>query len=207
MKRGKIDIADAARMIWIATAAVFLGVGVGVVWWPASQNIAQLKGQAQHLYEQAEENQTDVRHAAQLRAVAKRVVQDVQALSGETSSSAVMATTIKLLGAESSRFKIDVQSIVPEPSSGSQTPMPDRSLASEALEGMPIELGLHGSFRQLLALISDLPRHDVLIDVQDVDLLADDDSNSPLLNAKLHAIVYRYYDVAKTEVQNVSGNR
>lgn len=184
-----LTMASAVRVVWMVSAALFVGGGVGIVWWPSSQTIASMQSQARTLYDQANANDVEVRHAAELRALAKRMADDVRALSGEDSQSATTAAALALLSHESRAFTVDVRSFVPATAA---TPAPGTSLV-----GTPVEIDVRGGFRNLLALVSDLPRHNVLIDVNDVSL--DDNGNrsaTPVLSAKIHATIFRYH--AKT---------
>jgi Tfp pilus assembly protein PilO len=185
---------------------MFFGLGLGVVWWPSSQTIGAIKAQAKTLYDEANQNEAEIRRATQLRAIAKRVSDDVRKLSGQGSSSALTAATLALIDRESRAHGIDVRSIAPavsEASPGTTKPQP----ADNALVGTPIEIDVRGHFRDLLAFISDLPRDDVLVDVSDVSLV-DNGSRSakPVLGATIHATVYRYRGVTETENQHASGS-
>ncbi len=201
MKRtGGLSIGAGVRIAWMLAATVLLGGGVGMVWWPASQTIAAIQSQAKTLYDEANENDAEVRHAAQLRALGKQVAEDVRALSGQGSQSAVTATILGLLNREARTFKIDVRSIVPAPSSAPKSD-DDRVLA-----GATIEIDARGHFRDLLAFVSDLPRHDVLIALSDMTLdNSDDRSFKPQLHAKIHATVFRYNGLAEEETPHASG--
>lgn len=201
MKRtGGLSIRAGARIAWMLTATVFLGGGIGMVWWPASQTIAAIQSQAKTLYDEANENDAEVRHAAQLRALGKQMAEDVRSLSGQGSQSAVTATILGLLNREARAFKIDVRSIVP---ASATTPPKDED---RVLAGAPIEIDARGHFRDLLAFVSDLPRHDVLIALNDITLDDNDDrSFKPQLNAKIHATVFRYHGLAEEETPHASG--
>jgi Tfp pilus assembly protein PilO len=186
------------------TTAMFLGIGVGVVWWPASQTIAAIKEQAELQYEQANQNEAVVQHAAQLHAVTKRVADDVRQLSGG-SQSAVTAATLTLLNRESHAHAIDIRSIVPAPVAPASAP-PAARPADSALIGTAIEIDARGGFRDILAFISDLPRHNVLIDVSDINIIErGDHSTKPVLGATIHATVFRYKGVKEGEIQHASG--
>jgi Tfp pilus assembly protein PilO len=190
-------MASTVRIVWMLAASAFVGGGVGLVWWPTSQTIAAVQSQAKALYDEADANEAEVRRAAELRALAKRMADDVRALSGQGSQSAVVAATLTLLNRETHNFKIEVRSIVPTTPAAKPD---DRSLM-----GTPIEIDVRGHFRDLLAFVSDLPRHNVLIDVSDVNL--DDDSDrslKPVLNAKIHAIIFRYRGAEGEETQHAS---
>jgi Tfp pilus assembly protein PilO len=196
------------RITWMLTALVFFGLGLGLVWWPISQTIDAAKAQARSLYDEANQNESDVQHAAQLRAVAKRVSDDVRKLSGQGSQSAVTAATLALLYRESRAHGIDVRSIIPAPiaSPGGAPGAIVAPPGDSALIGNPIEIDVRGRFRDILGFISDLPRHNVLIDVNDITL-ADrgDHSAKPVLGAAIHATIYRYQGIAERETQHASG--
>ncbi len=194
---GVLTIPSAVRIVWMLTAAIFLGGGVGIVWWPTAETITAIQSQAKALYDEANENEAAVRHAASLHALAKRMADDVRVLSGQSSQSAAVAATLALLNRETRDFKIDVRSIVPAITA---TPA-----ASSSLSGTPIEIDVRGQFRDLLAFVSDLPRHNVLIDVSDVSL-GDEDQRSlrPVLDARIHATVFRYRGIAGEEIKYAS---
>lgn len=192
-----LTTASTVRIVWMFTAVAFVGGGVGLVWWPTSQTIGAVQSQAKTLYDEANSDEVEVRHAVELRAIAKRMGDDVRALSGQGSRSAAMATTLALLNREAHGFKIDVRSVVPTAWAAKPD---DRSLV-----GTPVEIDVRGQFRDLLAFVSDLPRHNVLIDVGDVNL--DDDSGhslKPILSAKIHATIFRYRDAEGEEMQRAS---
>ncbi len=201
-----MTMASGVRIVWILTAAVFFGLGLGTVWWPASQTIATIKAQAKSLYDEANQNEADVARAVQLRAIQKRVSDDVRKLSGQGSQSAVTAATLALLNRESRTHGIDVRSIVPA-SGSTVSPSPAAARpADSALAGTAIEIEVRGRFRDLLAFVSDLPRHDVLIDVSDINLVdRGDHSFKPVLGATIHATVFRYLGLAERETQHASG--
>lgn len=186
------------------TAAMFLGIGMGVVWWPASQTIAAVKEQAESQYDEANQNEAVVHHAAQLRAIANRVTDDVRQLSGG-SQSALTAATLTLLNRESHAHTIDIRSIVPAPIAPTSAPPAAARPADSALTGTAIEIDARGRFRDILAFISDLPRHNVLIDVSDINIIdRGDHSPKPVLGATIHATVFRYKGIKKGEIPHAA---
>jgi len=194
-------MAGYVRLVWLSAAVVFLGLGVGAVWWPNAQAIAAVSAQARSLYDQANQNDAEVRHAAQLRALAKRVADDVHSLSGLGSQSAVMATTLNLLNREGRMFSVDVRSIVPAPAA-SASPVPQAG----ALAGTTVQIDVRGHFRDILAFTSDLPRHNALIEIHDVSLIdRGDRSPAPVLGATIHATLFRYRDAGQRETQHAAG--
>jgi Tfp pilus assembly protein PilO len=204
-----LTVTSGVRITWMLTALVFFGVGMGLVWWPASRTIDAVKAQARALYDEANQNESDVQHATQLRAVAKRVSDDVRKLSGQGSQSAVTAATLALLYRESRSHSIDVRSIVPAPVAspgGTTTTSATGQPADKALVGSPIEIDVRGRFRDILAFISDLPRQNVLIDVSDINLVGrGDHSAKPVLGVTIHATIYRYQGIVERETEHASG--
>ncbi|MGC2130306.1 MAG: type 4a pilus biogenesis protein PilO [Candidatus Aquilonibacter sp.] len=201
-----MTVSGGVRVVWMLCAAVFLAVGVGLVWWPTSQTIAALKSQAKTLYDEANQNEAEVRHAAELHSLAVRVSDDVRQLSGQGSQSAVMAATLGLLDRQARAFAIDVRSIVPAPASSSAAATQGQSTSSNAFAGTALEFDVRGRFREVLAFVADLPRHNVLINVSDLNLAGEGDrSVKPILSAKIHATVFRYRGIAEEEAQHASG--
>lgn len=203
-----LTIASGVRITWMLTALLFFGLGMGLVWWPTSQAIDSIKAQARSLYDEANQNESDVQHAIRLRRVAKRVLDDVRKLSGQGSQSAVTAATLALLYRESRANGVDVRSIVPAPAVSQSTTQGTGAAqpADGALVGSPIEIDVRGRFRDILAFVSDLPRQNVLVEVRDINL-ADrgDHSAKPVLGATIHATIYRYQGIAERKVQHGSG--
>jgi hypothetical protein len=178
-----------ARVAWWLAGCVLFGVGVGGVWWPASQRIAEIRAHSRDMYDEANRNQAEVRQADDLRRVQVRVAADVARLSGQSSVGAAMASALRLLGDESKRFNVELRSIAPEETSGTT----DGAKANDALLGTDVTLGLRGSFRNMVVMLADLPRHDVLLAVHDVALQGTDKIHAgvPTLTATVHATLYR----------------
>jgi hypothetical protein len=165
---------------------IIFGVGVGGVWWPASQSIEQVRAHARDLYEQANQNDAIVRRAAFLHAAEKRIHSDVLALGGKSSPGAVTAAMLRLLNEEARRLNIDVRTLTP--ATGAPAPQAQRALAS----GGDVSLGVRGPFRNVISFIADLPRHDVLIEIHNAQLSsADIQQHHPMLEVTINATIYR----------------
>lgn len=197
----------AARVIWWLAGLAFLGVGVGCVWWPASQNISAVRTQSRELYDEANQLDAEIRRAGELRAVGARVLSDVERLGGQRSNGAATAAALELLGAESRRFDVELRSVVPQ---NVAKPL-ERAAAHppELLAQNELVLGLRGRFRNVLAFVADLPRHDALIEVRGVTLSAAGASpdGTPALDATVEATLYRLREAPLKEVSRVSSAR
>ncbi len=191
----RLDNPALARLTWICSAFVFFGCGVGLVWWPSAQAIGEVQTHARARYEEANNNDALVRRAADLRAAQARVRADLDALGGIRSSGEVTAAALKLLGDEARQRRVEIRSIVP--SATAQTP--------GVLVGSDVAIGVRGPYRSVLGLIADLPRHNVLIDVHDAELISIDPAlKSPTLDVTVHATFYRLTSLNNTgEVKHV----
>ncbi|HVA28116.1 MAG TPA: hypothetical protein VNF68_08045 [Candidatus Baltobacteraceae bacterium] len=195
-----------ARIVWWLAGLVFVGGGIGWVWWPASTQIAAVRESAQELYDEANADEADVRRAATLRSARARIAADVGALAGQTSSGAATAAALRLLSAQSKQFGVELRSVTPQevqPTMHAPTPR----LARDTLIPMDIAVGLRGNFRNVVKLLSDLPRHEALLALRDVSLQATGalHAGGPTLDVTVHAILYRIGDKATTEGTYAAG--
>jgi len=188
------------RILWLAAAAVLFGLGVGVVWWPSAQDIAQMQAQAKNLYDGANANERVLRQAARMRAARARVAADVRALAGSETPNAATVRAIRLLDRRAKAFGLEIRAVVP---ALPPSPAPAASAQAGSLLGFPVEIDLRGTFRAVLAFTADIPRHDVLVEVRNLDLAAAGDrARKPVLDARLAVTVYRYLG---TEVHDAAG--
>jgi hypothetical protein len=189
-----IDSIALARLTWACTAFVILGLGVGVVWWPSSQAISQVRRHAGEMYEEANHNDAIVRLAADLRAAQARVRADVNALGGTRSPGQVTAAALRLLEDEAKQRGVEIRSIVP-----SAAP-----ITAGALVGTDVAIGARGPFRNIISFLADLPRHNVLMELRDAELISSDPTQKlPSLDATVHATIYRLTSVNTAEDTHV----
>lgn len=193
------------RVTWCLAAFIIFGIGVGFVWWPASQRISQLRGHARELYDQANDIEAATRRSAQLHDAQVRVRADLRSLGGIRSSGSVTAALLRLFHDEAKRTGVEILRI--EPSSKLER-HDDTSFKPQNLIGYDIEIGARGPFRNVIALVADLPRHDVLIDVHDVQLRASGaPRHEPLLDVTLYSSIYRVAPLSGMETQDVRSVR
>ena len=197
----RISVESLARLSWLASAALLLGVGIGLIWWPSARRIDELQEHARVMYERANRNQAIVERSVALRRIRLRVERDVRRLSGRSSLAAATAATIALVNGEARRFNVSIRQIAPDQVSTAESDL------KEQLAPYALEIGLRGRFSDMLALVSDLPRHEVLIGVAQVDLtsLARPSSDRPELDATLHATIYRVRPTYSAEVSDATG--
>lgn len=196
----RIDEAALVRIVWLLVAFVLAGVGGGIVWWPASTQIAQVRQQAMDLYQRANVLDAQTRRAGELRAAQRRIEDDLRKLGGGTSSARTTAVALRLLSDEAKRNGLEFLEITPDTAGSPSTPAPAAIRSDSRLSGVNVSIRLRGPFRSLVALISDIPRHDVLFQVHDVQLHATGALRPlPLLDATLHGTIYHLVSSHQTE--------
>lgn len=175
--------ASIARLLWLLTCAVVLGGGVGLVWLPSAQQVAELRGEASHYYDEATQNEEAVRGASELETVRARVQDDVRSLTPSSTPGQATAILVALLARESLRYHIAIRSIVPDGS----VPSP-----SGPFDTTKLELTLSGTFADVVHFIADAPRRDALFEIRDVTLGCDDRRHvDPVLSVTIHTTLYR----------------
>jgi hypothetical protein len=185
------------RVLWMLVIFV-AACGYGLVYQPAERTARESARDAQELYREAVADESVVQRAARLRVVQARLDNDIARLGGEGSSGAVTAAALRVFGDDSRRFDLDVRNIAPVDAGAAPA-------TRDPLIAMPVTLGVRGRFRNLIALLSDLPRHEVLIGVDDVAFTAHENNLTPLLDATVHLTIYRLEHVHDTEGPHVAG--
>jgi len=192
------------RALWLTTALIVV-VGWSAIIAPRERTIHAEGEHAQELYETANANESKVRRAAQLHVIQARVEGDLAQLAGQANISSLTATTLRLLNDEAKRYHVEVHSVLPD-SSPQAAPAPSVKDASPIVESA-LSIGVRGRFRNVVNLVSDLPRHDVLVDVEGVDLSAqpqDGIPGGPLLDITLRVSIDRVRSLAATEDNHVA---
>jgi len=175
---------DPARIIWVLAIAIAIAA-YGLIVTPNERVRDELLRRAHDAYDEVQRDDGRIRHAAMLRAARARVAADLRRLSGPNTPSGVTAAALRLIDDEAGRRHVEVRAVLPE----SSVAVPN---ARDSLDGQALRVDLRGRFEQLVALLADLPRHDVLVEVQSVDLTASGPATTtPLVDATLHATVDR----------------
>lgn len=181
-----LSSAAAVRIVWLAVAFIIFGIGFGLIWWPQSQNIDQVRSHARDLYEEANQNDAIVLRATDLRAAETRIQDDLLALGGPRSAGAVTAATLRLFNDEAKRLDVEVRSLAPAPTTKSA------ASGNRSLSGNDMTIGVRGPFRNVVNLIADLPRHDVLVEIHSAQIISSDTmQKSPTLDVTLDTTIYR----------------
>lgn len=184
-----------ARAIWAVTAALLFGLGVGRIWWPAMSEIALRQTHARDLYEQANALDAQTRRATELRAAQSRVEEDVRKIGGNRSEADVTASFLRSIHDEAKQTGVEVRELVSESAAAPNSALRSASSstgAPYALSAYGLTIGLRGSYRHLITLLSELPRQSVLIEIRDVHFGSNASlAAPPVLDITLHASIYR----------------
>ena len=194
-----------ARCLWFLTFGLFAGVGIGMVWWPASLTIAQLRSAAENDYDESLRNEAAVRQAAQLRTLHHKVVDDLRTLTPVNSTAAATATMLQLLSSEQRSYGVTVRSVVPN--LAPENAVTARSASSEPFDRTTVEIALTGEFPKILDFVADVPRHAVLLDVRAISLADSGNAGvSPQLSVTLDATLYRFRGAMPQEDSDASAS-
>ncbi|MBV9270473.1 MAG: hypothetical protein JO165_05220 [Candidatus Eremiobacteraeota bacterium] len=150
--------------------------------------------ESEHLYAQTAANERVIRESKRLAALQTAVDRD---LSGVESKRFVTFTEELLQIVDSDAHHFGATAVGVEPASVPQPP----AGAPDGLIGVPVTIRVQGKFEALLRLIEDLPRHNVLLAIDDTQMriagTATDARRSPTLEATIHATLYTVHLVAE----------
>jgi Tfp pilus assembly protein PilO len=152
--------ASQLRVAWLVVSLV-AALGFAGVVAPAQQRIAALEAHAAELADLATRNEALLLRLGSLERTRNRVRSDLQRLGGKGGGGRVAVAALQVLEDEAARNHLTISSIAPagEPlSNGAERREED------------VSISLRGRYRDLMVAIADVPRHDVLLEVQSVTL-------------------------------------
>lgn len=175
----------AVRSLWLLVVLMLLG-GYGLIVQPGEQAINAMELRARTLYDEANENESKIRRSSQLEQVRRRVQWDLRKLSGQAAPAATTAVLLRLLNDDAKRFNLEIRAVTP-----------DRNTAPSVTSSLDFSetdwsIGLRGRFRDVVAFVTDLPKHNALLYLRDVELTStsNEPAAAPWLNVTLHAQLY-----------------
>jgi hypothetical protein len=173
----------AARALWLLCALVAVS-GYGFIVQPGEARVHDANQHARALYDDANRNEAKIRRRTQLSRVRTRVVNDLLRLSAQTNAAATTSNALRLFADEGRRYHVDIRSLAPDAADTAQ---------QDDLASAQWSLGVRGRFRDIVTMLADLPAHDVLLDVRDVEIAATTSrpSHAPMLDATIHTTVLR----------------
>lgn len=174
------------RSLYLAAALVAV-IAYAVVIAPAERRVSTMQEHARLLYDEANVDESKVSQSVELDRIKERIQRDLHRLAQSGSDGAETAAALRLLGAEGKKFSVEVRSIAPLTAAPPAPGKPERY----PLAGTRWSFVVRARFRDIVGLLGDISRHDVLVDVRDVDLTVASRDASPLLDATVQATLYR----------------
>jgi Tfp pilus assembly protein PilO len=167
------------RIGWIVAGALAV-LGYVAIIAPSERHLAAIEFQGHELYQLANRNETMYAARSSLEEARLRVERDMSSLGVKNTSGKAMFATLRLVQWESVGHHAVVTGITPLDA----TPPNDDGRQD-------IVIAVRGRYRDIVALVADLSRHDLLIDVRDVELTG---TSTPIfgadVDAAIHATVY-----------------
>jgi hypothetical protein len=175
---GDGNLAAAARIGWLLVAALGIA-GYARVVVPAEQAVRDSQTHAHALYDLAYRNERMIDQAAALQAARARVKRDLAQLGVENGVGKASLAFLRLMQAESKSHQVVLSALSPG----------GAGVAETASGTQRLDIALRGSYRELLATLSDISKHDVLFDVDGVELSSTGSFGGDV-DATLHATLY-----------------
>lgn len=173
------------RAVWLLTLCVLAG-GSYYVQERYQAVITASYQNDEKLYRGTVANVRIVREAAILHAVQRQAQADLTRLSHDSSLSGTTASMLLMLHSSAKAFDTRILEVRPGDT---------QTTKGDALEATPVTIRVRGKFRNILALIEDLPHHQTLVSVSDTEMAIAGEGDSgmpePTLDATVHATMYR----------------
>ncbi|MDE2482413.1 MAG: hypothetical protein KGN02_09515 [bacterium] len=175
-----------ARAVWLCTAVMFFGIGVGGIWVPGSARVAALRDRARSLDDAAARNDAIVRRSRALERIRSQVAADARRLAGRASSGALIAAALGTIAARARGAGVRLTSFDPDAQTSASN-----SIAAGPTP-YPFEIGLRGDYRSILTFTRELTLDRVLIEVTRAELKVRDArrAGAPELDATLHVAIH-----------------
>ncbi len=165
------------KVAWVAVLAVAVAGYTGVVA-PSERTVRSLERESQDLYELANRNEAVLAQRAKLVKLRDRVRSDLDELGAEKTPSRAALALIQLLDREAEKRNVSVATFAPDE-------------ANSHAEAQRISLTLHGSYENVLPLVSDLSRYRPLVEVESAELQRQSDrSDGAEIDGQVHVVLY-----------------
>ncbi len=160
MTTGQLPVVrNGVRLAWLIVGALGIA-GYALIVAPGERHLAATEFHAHELYELANRNERMLQDRDRLVAARNRVERDIRTLTGRDNEGRISLAALRLLDAETQAHHVIVSGFAPETSDS-----PD----SGRIEDESIEL--RGAYRDVIAAVADLSRHDVLLEVDEAKIV------------------------------------
>ncbi|HZY98275.1 MAG TPA: GspMb/PilO family protein [Candidatus Baltobacteraceae bacterium] len=162
---------------WLAILAAAVAGYAGVVA-PSEQTVRSLERESQDLYDLANRNEAVLAQRASLVTLHDRVRRDLDELGAEKTPAKAALALIQLLDREAEKRNVSVGIFAPEETGSHADPQ-------------RVALTLHGSYKSVLPLVSDLSRYRPLVEVESAELQRPSDtSDGSEIDAQVRVVLY-----------------
>lgn len=148
------------RVGWMLVAALAVA-GYALAIAPVERDVRAVAFRAHDLYERSERNERMLRQVRGLQAARSRVQRDIATLSSQNEMGKADLAALALLQFESTERHLTISEL-----------SPGQSVAGADDGVQPVTIGVRGNYRDAIAAIADLTRHDVLIELEGATLSA-----------------------------------
>jgi Tfp pilus assembly protein PilO len=170
------------RIAWLVIALVAI-LGFASIVLPAQRAIASIQSHAADLADLAARNEALLARLDSLEQTRARVRRDLERLTGKIGAGRSTVAVLHVLENEAGRNHLTISSIAPA-GEGSPASRPDRE--------EDVAVSLRGRYRDVMAAVADVPRHDALVEVESVGLARVDSRQLfPSVDAIVRVALYR----------------
>ncbi len=148
------------RIAWLVVALVAV-LGFASIVLPAQRRIASIQSHAADLADLAARNEALLARLDSLEQTRTRVRRDLDRLTGKIGAGRTTVAVLHVLEDEAGRNHLTISAIAP---AGEGPP------ASRPGREEDVAVSLRGRYRDVMAAIADVPRHDALVEVESVAL-------------------------------------
>jgi Tfp pilus assembly protein PilO len=148
------------RIAWLVVALVAV-IGFASIVLPAQRRIASIQSHAADLADLAARNEALLARLDSLEQMRARVLRDLDRLTGKIGAGRTTVAVLHVLEDEAGRNHLTISAIAP---AGEEPP------ASPPGREEDVAVTLRGRYRDVMAAIADVPRHDALVEIESVAL-------------------------------------
>jgi Tfp pilus assembly protein PilO len=176
------------RVAWLAIVLVAV-VGFATIVLPAQRRIASTESRAADLADLAARNEALLARLDSIEQTRSSVRSDLDRLAGSVGPGRTTVAVLHVLEDEGKRNHVTISSIAPASDETSGVPQAKEELA----------VSLRGRYRDVMAAIADVPRHDALVEIESVGVArANTRALFPSVDATVRVALYRdVKDLAK----------
>ena len=200
LRLAPLNARDRERTLWLLAACMLVG-GYFVTTQRYERQIAASTHRAQMLYDKANLNRRVISQRAKAQTLRRELRSYLDGVLFAPKRSLVTAMLLRDLDTLARRHGTEIAAISPQtnpkdsPTSVAASPLPGTRPEADSLQDEIFDISARGRFSDLLGFIAQLPRQHVLLRVSQVNFSLHGspkaDTNAPVLDAKIHALVYR----------------